>query len=67
MDRLKAAFQYALGRFKEASTWRGLIGIAAAFPVVSGYVDSTEEQAAVIAVGLLLAGIVGAAFPDKKG
>lgn len=47
---------YLIARFKEASTWRGLVLVATA----CGVAISTEQQEAIIAMGLLVAGLIGA-------
>lgn len=52
--------QYILDRLKEASTWRGLVLIATA----CGTAISPEQQEAIVTVGLLVAGMIGAAVPD---
>ena len=51
---------YVLARLKEASTWRGIIGIITA----CGVALSPEQIEAIIATGIALMGIVGAFFPD---
>jgi hypothetical protein len=53
--------QYVLDRAKEASTWRGVILIltAVGVPVAPAMADS------IVAAGLAIAGLVGAAMPDK--
>jgi hypothetical protein len=53
--------QYVLERAKEASTWRGVILIltAVGVPVAPAMADS------IVAAGLAIAGLVGAAMPDK--
>lgn len=53
--------EYLIARAKEASTWRGIVLIATA----CGAVLSPEQQEAIIAGGMLLAGLIGAAVPDK--
>lgn len=53
---------YLLARLKEPSTWRGIVLIATA----CGAVLSPDQQEAIIAGGLLVAGLIGAAVPDKK-
>lgn len=52
---------YLLARLQEPSTWRGLVLIATA----CGAILSPEQQEAIIAGGLLLAGLIGAATPEK--
>ncbi|MGB4336845.1 MAG: hypothetical protein WBJ41_18595 [Chromatiaceae bacterium] len=46
----------------EPSTWRGLIWMATA----AGLAVSPDQQAAIVAAGMALAGIVGAFFTDNK-
>jgi len=53
---------YAIDRLQEASTWRGIVLVATAF----GAVLSPEQQEAIITVGLLVAGLIGALLPDAK-
>ncbi len=53
---------YLLARLQEPSTWRGLVLIATA----AGAVLSPDQQEAVIAGGLLVAGLLGAALPDRE-
>ena len=53
---------YLLERIKEPSTWRGLTLLLTALgiPLAPGVAD------AVIAVGLAVAGLIGAVVPDQK-
>jgi len=53
---------YLLARAQEPSTWRGLVLIATAL----GVVLSPDQQEAIVAGGLLVAGLIGAAVPDAK-
>lgn len=53
---------YVIARLQEASTWRGLVLVATAF----GAALSPEQQEAIITVGLLVAGLIGALLPDAK-
>lgn len=53
---------YLLARLQEPSTWRGLVLIATA----AGAALSPDQQEAVIAGGLLVAGLLGAALPDRE-
>lgn len=52
---------YILDRAKEPSTWRGLVLILTALgvPLAPPMAD------AIVAVGLAVAGMIGAALPDK--
>ncbi len=52
---------YLLARLQEPSTWRGLVLIATAL----GAVLSPDQQEAIVAGGLLVAGLIGAAAPGK--
>ncbi|QBC45718.1 hypothetical protein C1H71_11270 [Iodobacter fluviatilis] len=51
---------YLLSRAKETSTWRGLVLVATACEIYL----SPEQSEAVVVVGLALAGLIGAVFPD---
>ena len=53
---------YLIARAKEASTWRGIVLIATA----CGAVLSPEQQDAIVTVGLLVVGLIGAAISDEK-
>jgi len=53
---------YAIARLQEASTWRGLVLVATAF----GAALSPEQQEAIVTVGLLVTGLIGALLPDAK-
>lgn len=57
LTRLKS---YAVARAQESSTWRGLILIAAG----CGAVLRPEQQEAIIAGGVMFAGLVGALTAD---
>lgn len=52
---------YLLSRTREASTWRGLVLVATA----CGVALSAEQQEAIIATGLLVAGLIGALTDDE--
>jgi hypothetical protein len=52
---------YLMARLKEPSTWRGIVLIATA----CGTAISTTQQEAIVTVGLMVAGLIGAVFPDK--
>lgn len=54
--------EYIVARLQEPSTWRGLVLIATAI----GAHLSESQVSTIIEVGLLLAGFLGAALPDKK-
>ena len=53
---------YILNRFKEASTWRGIIAIITA----CGVAWKPELVNQIIAAGLGIIGALGAFFPDSK-
>jgi hypothetical protein len=53
--------RYLLARLQEPSTWRGLVLIATA----CGTAISPAQQEAIVTVGLMVAGLIGAAFPEK--
>lgn len=53
--------QYILDRLKEASTWRGLVALLAAF----GVTISPEQSEQVIALGLAIIGTIAVFFKDK--
>lgn len=53
---------YIVARLQEPSTWRGLVLIATAV----GAHLSDAQVSSIIEVGLLVAGFIGAALPDKK-
>lgn len=61
MIDLAALKDYALARLQEPTTWRGLILIATGF----GAKVRPELAEAIVTAGLMLAGIVGVAVPDK--
>lgn len=60
---MDAITPYIKARFSEASTLRGLIVFAAG---MAGYSLSDADAVQLIAAGNILAGIVGAALPDRK-
>ncbi len=53
---------YLIARLQEPSTWRGLVLVSTA----CGAALSPDQQEAIVTVGLLVAGLIGAAFPDRK-
>ena len=53
---------YLLARLQEPSTWRGIMLIVTAL----GTALSPDQQEAIVAGGLLVAGLIGAALPDQK-
>ncbi|UTS51974.1 hypothetical protein [Synechococcus phage BUCT-ZZ01] len=60
-ERLIAVKNYLLERFNEPSTWRGITLIATA---VGCYI-TPEMTEAIVAGGLFIAGLIGAASKDK--
>ena len=46
----------------EPSTWRGLVWMLTA----AGLAVSTDQQAAIAAAGMAIAGAIGAFFPDQR-
>lgn len=54
--------KYLLDRFKEASTWRGLVmlGMAAGLKIDPALADQ------IIAGGVAVVGVLGALIPDRK-
>lgn len=63
VSRWQRVRAYLVARFTEASTWRGLILVATGL----GLKLAPEMQEAIVALGLVAAGAVGAAAPDKGG
>jgi hypothetical protein len=59
---LQSLKDYLVARGQEASTWRGLILVATG----SGVAIKPELHAVIVAVGVMAAGAIGAAFPDAK-
>ena len=53
--------QYLIDRMREPSTWRGIILLLTAI----GVPIAPELQTTIVSVGLGLAGMIGAAAPDK--
>jgi len=54
---------YIIDRLKEASTWRGIIGLLTA----AGVTISPEMIEQIVAAGLAVMGIIGMVFKDKAG
>lgn len=54
---------YIIERLKEASTWRGIVLVLTSF----GLQLSPEQSAAIISIGLGVAGAIGALTPNKAG
>ena len=59
--KTRRILRFLLERAKESATWRGLTLIATA----AGAKLSPEHSEAIVLGGLLLAGVLGAAFPDR--
>lgn len=53
---------YLMDLLNQPSTWRGLVLIA----TVCGAVLSPDQREAIVNVGLLVVGLIGAAMSDKK-
>ena len=53
--------EYILARLKEASTWRGIIGLLTAM----GISISPEQIDKIVAAGIAAMGVIGAFFGDK--
>ena len=53
--------EYMLARLKEASTWRGILGLLTA----AGITISPEQIDKIIAAGLAAMGVIGAFFGDR--
>jgi hypothetical protein len=54
---------YIIDRLKEASTWRGIVLVLTSF----GLQISPEQSAAIMSLGLGIAGAIGALTPNKAG
>lgn len=54
--------EYLVARLQEPTTWRGLVLIATAV----GAHLSESQSSGIVEAGLLVAGFIGAAMPDKK-
>jgi len=53
--------RYLKSRLNESSTWRNLIITATAF----GITIEPNQQEAIVAAGLMLAGLIGVILPDN--
>ena len=53
---------YVMARLNEAATWRGLVVIATAL----GAKLAPTHFEAIVTGGLFLAGLIGAALPDRR-
>lgn len=51
-----------IDRLNEASTWRGIVALITA----AGVAISPTQQAAIVATGLAVMGLLGAFVPDAK-
>lgn len=58
---MKKLLTYIINRAKERSTWLGLISLATALGLTLGQ----EQQDAIVAAGMALAGLVGTFTKDK--
>jgi len=63
---LERIMQYIVAQLKQASTYRGLMLIIASVGHWAS-VDSVTQQQVFMDVGLFIAGIIGAALPDRVG
>lgn len=61
-EKLKNLRDYCLDRLNEASTWRGIVLMAAS----AGASLSADLRELIIMVGVGVAGAIGAMFPDKR-
>lgn len=52
----------SLERFKEASTWRGLVAVVTAL----GVTLNPEQVATIVSAGMGLAGLIGVFTTDKQ-
>lgn len=59
---IEAVKAFVVARLQESSTWRGLILIATAG---FGWQVPPERAEAIVLGGLMLAGLVAVAFPDR--
>lgn len=59
---IESLLTYLRARAQEASTWRGIVLVATA----AGTQIKPELQELIVSAGIGLAGLVGAAFPDKS-
>lgn len=58
----KRVLAYVVERLQESSTWRGIVLIATAF---GAKLDPARWEA-IVTLGLMVAGVVAVAFPDRK-
>jgi len=56
----KNLMQYLYNRFKEPSTWRGVVALLTA----AGVTFSPDQAALIVSAGIGLIGAIGAFFPD---
>lgn len=59
---MKTFLLYILARLKERSSWMGIISAAAAF----GILISPEQQEAIVAAGVAIAGVITMLTKDKQ-
>jgi hypothetical protein len=66
IERLRAALRkalpYLLDQAKQASTWRGVVLVVTSF---TGLHVAEEKVAAVVLIGVAIAGLVGVLLPDR--
>lgn len=56
--------RYLLARLREPSTWRGIVYLIIG---LTGADLAENDRDTLVSAGLLLAGFIGAAFPDRVG
>lgn len=61
INKGESMLDFILERGKEASTWRGLVALATAV----GLAVSPELEAAIVATGLAIIGLIGVLAKDK--
>lgn len=54
---------FAIARLQEPTTWRGIVLVITA---IGGIKAPPEYWEAIITIGLMVAGVIGAVVPDKK-
>lgn len=60
-EKSKRIYHYLLTQLSEPSTWRGIILVLTG----CGAMFSEELKEGIMAMGVLIAGLIGAAVPDK--
>lgn len=62
-EQLVRLRDYAIARLQEPTTWRGLVLVVTA---IGGVKAPPEYWEAIITVGLMVAGVIGALVPDRR-